>query len=220
MALDLDRRQLFRLGLAAATAWQLEPWTVQALAASAAPISPADVAATLEAFADTLIPGQKRSAADRAVAGAVKGPGAVQAGALELMHFPALGIGPGLPAFAAAINAQATAYAGRHRLLPDPTVPPFVALDFSHRTALAVELLSFSHPDYLAYYALAALTFIAYHTAGHLHTADAVRSGHPGLRAIGFPHPDADGLWRFPEYSYKRRLAHRHPHTTRTGNPA
>ncbi|MGB8649696.1 MAG: DUF5987 family protein [Mycobacteriales bacterium] len=221
MALDLDRRQLLRLGVAAAAAWQLGPWAVQASsAASAAPSSPADVASTLEAFADTLIPGQKRDPADRAIAGVVKGPGAVQAGALDFMQFPAVGVAPALPALAAAVNARATAYAAAEGLVLDPTVPPLVGLGFADRTRLCVQLLDFSHPDYLAYYALAALTFIAFHTAGHLHTADAVRHGHPGLKVLGFPMPDADGLWRFPEFSYRRRVARPHPHTTRTGNPA
>lgn len=220
MGLELDRRQLLRLGLAAAAAWQLEPWAVGALAAPTDLPGPAAVTATLEAFADTVIPGAKRSKADRAIAGAARGPGAVQAGAVDLLSFPAVGLGPGLPALAGALNAKATAYCAKNGIVPDPTVPPFVALDFAHRTRLAVELCDFAQPDYLVFYALAALAFIAFHTAGHLHTPDAVRHGHPGLKAIGFPHPDPDGLWRFPHYSYKRRVAAPHPRTTRTGNPA
>ncbi len=217
MGLDLDRRQLLRLGLAAAAAWQLEPWAVPA---GAAPTGPVDATATLEAFADTMIPGSKRYAGDRAIAGAARGPGAVQAGALDLLRFPAVGLGPALPGLAALLDAKASAYAARNALMLDATVPPFVALDFAHRTRLAVELCDYSEPDYLVFYALAALAFIAFHTAGHLHTADAVRHGHPGLKAIGFPPPDRDGLWRFPHFSYRRRVAAPHPRTTRTGNPA
>ena len=222
MSFEIDRRQLLRLGFAAAAAWQLQPWSVHANATTVGlgPLSSVDVDTTLEAFADTLIPGQKRSPADRAVAGAVRGPGAVQAGALALMQFPPLGLGPGLPALAAAVNAQATSYAAAQRIALDPSVPPFVSLDFRQRTRLAVQLLDFSHPDYLAYYALAALAFLAFHTAGHLHTADAVRQGHPGLKALGFPMPDHDGFWRFPQFSYRRRVAHSHGRTTRTGHPA
>jgi hypothetical protein len=216
MTLELDRRQLLRLGFAAAVAWELAPW-VPAVGATAAPQPVVDI--TLEAFADTLIPGQKRYPGDRAVAGAAKGAGAVQAGALAFMRFPPVGVAPLLPAFAAAVNAEALTYAAQQRLVLDPTVPPFVALDFTHRTRLAVQLLDFSRPDYLLYYALAALAFLAFHTAGHLHTADAVRSGHPGLKRLGFPRPDADGLWRFPNASYHRRLARNHPGTTRTGHP-
>ena len=221
MSLELDRRQLLRLGFAAAAAWQLQPWSVHASAApDLGPLSAADVAMTLEAFSDTLIPGQKRDRADRAVAGAVRGPGAVQAGALALMQFPALGLAPGLPALSAMLNAEATSYAMTERITLDPSVPPFVSLDFRQRTRLAVQLLDFSHPDYLAYYALAALAFLAFHTAGHLHTADAVRQGHPGLKALGFPLPDSDGFWRFPHFSYRRRVARSHAGTTRSGHPA
>lgn len=218
MSLELDRRQLLRLGAAAAAAWQLQPWAVPARAASG--LTAADIDATLEAFADTMIPGEKRHRDDRAVAGAVRGPGAVQAGALAFMTFPALGVSPALPGLAASVNAAAVTYAGSNGMVLDPTAPPFVALPFADRTRLAVTLLDFSSPEYLPYYALGALAFLAFHTAGHLHTADAVRSGHPGLTEIGFPMPGSDGLWRFPEFSYRRQLAHTHPRTTRTGSPA
>ena len=148
MALELHRRQLLRLGLAAAAAWQLEPWAVHAVAAPAAgdPLSPVQVAMTLEAFSDTMIPGEKRYPADQAIAGAVNGSGAVQGGALDFMRFPPVGVAPALPALAAAINAKATLYAALQRLTPDPALPPFVALDFVHRTRLAVDLLDFSQP--------------------------------------------------------------------------
>ena len=56
---------------------------------------------TLEAFADTLIPGEKRFPADRAIAGVVSGAGAVQAGAIEMMNFPPVGFQPALPGLAA-----------------------------------------------------------------------------------------------------------------------
>ena len=65
---------------------------------------------------------------------------------------------------------------------------------------------------------VAALPFIAFYTAGHLPTPDAVRMGHPGLTSMGFPEPDPDHLWRFPEFSYRRRLARRYP-GTRKGSP-
>lgn len=222
MTLELHRRQLLRLGMAAAVAWQFEPWAVSAVAAPAGSdlLSPLQVAMTLEAFSDTMIPGEKRCPDDRAIAGAAAGPGAVQGGALDLMRFPPVGVAPALPTLAAAINAKALVYAVPHRLPLDPLLPSFVALDFAHRTQLAVDLLDFSHPDYLAYYALAALACLAFHTAGHLHTADAVRAGHPGLKTLGFPMPDTDGLWRFPDFSYRRAVARPHPHTTSAGSPA
>jgi len=216
VTLELDRRQLLRLGAAAAAAWQLGPWPLTGYA----DVPVVGVDATLEAFADTMIPGAKRSPADRAIAGAAHGPGAVQAGALDLLYFPTLGIATVLPAFASAINAKALTYAAEHQLVLDPTVPAYVALGFADRTRLAVQVLDYSEPDYLLFYAVAALAFIAFHTAGHLHTADAVRHGHPGLKAIRFPQPDRDGLWRYPHYSYQQDVAAPHHGTTRTGNPA
>jgi hypothetical protein len=174
---------------------------------------------TLEAWSDTIVPGEKRNARDRAIAGACAGPGAVQAGVWDLMNDPDVGLAPAIPAIVALLNTQATGYAATHRVQLDLTVPPFVALPFQHRTALAEQLLEPSRVDQLLWYALAAMAMLAFHTAAQLDTAAAVRAGHPGLAWIGFPAPDPDGLWRFPHFSYRRALAHKHPQTTRTGNP-
>jgi hypothetical protein len=220
-SLTLSRRRLLELATGAFVLWQAAPWVDTVLAHAGPPggTSSDTVTTTLEAFADTLIPGQKRYDGDHAIAGAARGPGAVQAGAVDLMWFPAAAIGPALPGFASALDAEATSYAAEHRRALDPTLPPFVALSFADRTELLLQLLEPTAPDYLAWWALAAMPFLAFHTAAHLHTADAVRRGHPGLRSIGFPRPDRDGLWRFPRFSYRRRLAHRHPHTTSHGSP-
>jgi hypothetical protein len=218
--LHLTRRQLLRAVAAAAAAWKLRPWSIIAPPAFAQTL-PDDpiIVPTLEAFSDTLIPGEKRSPADRAIAGVATGGGAVQAGALDLMNFPAAGTAATLPAFAAALNTFATTYAVQNAIVLDPTVPPLVALDFAGRTDVLVGLLDSTGPEQIAFFALAALAFLAYHTAGHLHLADAVRNGHAGMAALGFPQPDADDLWRFPEFSYRRRLADEHPRTSKRGNP-
>jgi hypothetical protein len=144
----------------------------------------------------------------------------VQAGALDLMTFGPVGLAPALPGLAAGLNAEAVRYAATAGVLLDPTVPPFVALSFEHRTALALELLEGTLPDQLAWYGLAGVATLAFHTAGHLSTAEAVRSGHPGLAWIDFPPPDPDGLWRYPVFSYRRVLAEPHPRTTASGHPA
>ena len=174
---------------------------------------------TLEAWSDTIVPGQKRTPTDRAVAGACAGPGAVQAGVWDLMNDPDVGLSPALPAFVTLLNTQAAAYAATHHRRLDLTVPPFVSLNFADRTALAVALLDPKHVDQLLWYALAAMPMLAFHTAAQLDTATAMRDGHPGLAWIGFPEPDADGLWRFPDFSYRLPLAAAHPATTSTGNP-
>src|ERR1043166_2138007 len=217
--IEISRRQLLKVAAAAAAAWKLGPWPIGAprAFAQALPDDPLTVA-TLEAFADTLIPGEKRSPLDRAIAGAAAGPGAVQAGALTMMEFPAAGTAPALPVLAAGLDAHATAFAAANGILLDPTVPPFVSLDFAQRTALLVEIMDGGDPDQLAYFALAGIVFIAYHTAGFLHTTDALATGHPGLVAIRFPPPDADGKGRSPAFSYGRALAPTHPRARR-GSP-
>jgi hypothetical protein len=37
---------------------------------------------------------------------------------------------------------------------------------------------------------------------------------------MGWGLPDDDGLWRFPQYTYGRKLAEVHPGTTSSGSPA
>jgi hypothetical protein len=136
------------------------------------------------------------------------------------MRFGPTGVAEVLPAFVAALTAEATAYAATRHLSIDPTLPPFVALRYRDRKTLVAQLTSSSISDeQLLWFAFSGLVFLAYHTAGHLHTAHAVRSGHPGLEAIGFPQPDHDDLWRFPHFSYRRPLAHTHPATTHGGHP-
>jgi len=118
------------------------------------------------------------------------------------------------------LNGYAVFYALFHGIALDPKVPAFVALDFASRTALLVKILGadgVTAPDPV-FYGLASVAFFAYHTAGYLPTVVAIRRGHPGLVAIGFPPPDPDGVWRFPKFSYRRVLAVAHPHS-HGGNP-
>lgn len=68
---------------------------------------------TLEAYADTIVPGEKRFPEDRSVAGAAPGPGAVEAGALDLLNHDATGVTAGLPYLVQSLNDHAKAYAGR-----------------------------------------------------------------------------------------------------------
>jgi hypothetical protein len=178
------------------------------------------VDATLESFADTMIPGERRFPGDRVVAGAAGGAGAVQAGAVLLLHLPEAGMEALLPELATLLNVEATAYAVRHVLVLDPTVPPMVALPFDARTALAGELLDPAHADQQIWILLAFMVFLAFHTAGFEHTADAVSRGHPGLARLRFPAADPDGLYRYPDFSYRRQLAGSHPQTTKGGSPA
>jgi enediyne biosynthesis protein E8 len=175
---------------------------------------------TIEAFADTIVPGEKRWPDDRAVSGAAAGGGAVAAGALELLEHPASGYAAVLEPLAGALNAHASRYAEEQGRALDPSVPPFVALEHADRTRLLQELLAVDHPEKEMWVGLALFSNMAFDSAAHMGTHAALAAGHPGLLTIGYHRPDADGLWRFPEYSYGRPLAPLHPHTTSTGSPA
>jgi hypothetical protein len=175
---------------------------------------------TLEAFADTIIPGEKRSPDDDAIAGAAPGGGAVTAGAIELLEWPATGVTGWLGDLAAALNQHARAYAAELGLTPDDGLPPFVALSFEHRTALVARLTAPEHPEKAFWVSLALFSNMAYDSAAHISTAEAIAAGHPGLTAMGMAKPDADGLWRFPQHTYGRPLADLHPDTTPSGSPA
>lgn len=176
--------------------------------------------ATLEAFADTIVPGEKRSPDDRAIAGAAPGPGAVAAGAVELLQTPATGLTAGLDGLVDVLNDHARSYAAEHGLSLEEADPPFVALAFEHRTALARALLAPGHPEKEFWVLLTLFSNMAFDSAAHQHTSEAIADGHPGLAAMGITTPDADGLWRFSEHSYGRKLAEVHPDTTPSGSPA
>jgi len=215
----LSRRALLTRTAALAAAWTLSPWAISAPPRFSRSVDPTSMTQTLEAFADTLIPGEKRFPTDRAIAGVVSGAGAVQAGAIDMLNFPPVGFQPALPGLALTLNLFAVLHALEQRITLSLTVPPMVELDFAARTDLLVKILDSSGPEQAAFSGLASVIFVAYHTAGHLPTADAIQAGHPGLKAIGFPPPDPDGLWRFPQFSYRRALAQPHPQSRR-GNPS
>ncbi|HEU5471763.1 MAG TPA: DUF5987 family protein [Actinophytocola sp.] len=168
---------------------------------------------TLEAFADTIIPGEKRSPDDHAIAGVSEGGGAVAAGALELLHDQAAGVVAGLPYLAASLNGHAQTHAAERGLELDGSLPAFVALSYPDRVAVVERLTTPGHPEKDGWVLLALFSNMAFDVAAHRHTVEALESGHPGLLAMGFTKPDADGLWRFAEYSYGAELAKRHPDT-------
>lgn len=179
-----------------------------------------DRTSTLEAFADTILPGAKRGPDDRAIAGVCDDPGAVEAGALDLLYDPATGVGDGLAHLAQSLNGHATAFAEEHGRTLDEDVPPFVALDYEDRVALVARLTAPGHPEQSGWVLLAMFSNMAFDSAAHRSTAEAIADGHPGLLQMGFAEPDDDGLWRFPDFSYGQELAKRHPDTTESGSPA
>lgn len=175
---------------------------------------------TLEAFADTIIPGEKRSADDVAIAGVSTGGGAVAAGAVDLLMMPAGGLDGLLDGLVVALNEHAGEYARRNGIVVEDPDAAFVTLDFDHRIGLLSELIKPGHPEKEIWVALVMFCNMAFDTGAHLHTTEALAAGHPGLVTMGFEQPDSDGLWRFPDFSYRRALADLHPNTTPTGSPA
>jgi hypothetical protein len=172
----------------------------------------------LEAWADTIIPGEKRSPQDRAIAGVCAGGGAVTSGALEVLRSEEGGMGPLLDDLADALDAHARAYCEQQGLDADPG-SPFVGLSYEHRAALVTALMAPGHPENMMWRGITMFSFMAWDTGAHMSTAQALASGHPGLTTMGFAGPDADGLWRFPDFSYRRALSEPHPDTTPTGSP-
>lgn len=187
------------------------------------PVVTAAMTMTLEALADTVVPGCKRAGVpdgDPAIAGVSDTPGAVAAGALELLHTPATGLTEGLPYLAPMLDAHALTWAGERGLTLDPELPAFVALDYDERAGLVDSLTRPGHPEREGWVGMVLFCNMAFDSAAHLPTAQAIAEGHPGLGAMGFAGPDADGLWRFPAFSYGRELAAVHPDTTPSGSPA
>jgi hypothetical protein len=189
---------------------------------AAAPVAALDPAAvsTLEAFADTIVPGAKRGPDDVSIAGATTGPGAVQAGAIDLLVMPEAAIVGALPQLVAGLNAYATGYAAGHGIALDPALPPFVGLGFVDRTALVEQLTAMTNPDRSNWTTLALLVSLAFDQASQLPIRTALANHHAGLTTLGFPAPNADGLWRFSRFSYGRPLARLHPDTTPKGSLA
>ncbi|MEU1531892.1 DUF5987 family protein [Streptomyces fagopyri] len=217
-----DRRTILKAlaaTLAGLSVGGLDP-SASAASASADAASESWTTQTLGAFADTLIPGERRYPGDVVVAGAVAGPGAVQAGAVTLLHSPELPVAPLLPAIAALLDARAVAYAALRLIWLSPSRPPFVGLSFADRTALVGGLFDPDDLDRPIWQVMSLLVGLAFDTAGQQDTVEALGQGHPGLTWLRFPEPDADGLWRFPEFSYGRPLAALHPNTTPSGSPA
>jgi hypothetical protein len=175
---------------------------------------------TLEAFADTIIPGEKRHPDDHAIAGVSEGGGAVAAGALEVLEHAASGVAAGLPYLAVSLNGHAQNYAQEHGIALDDELPAFVALSYEDRAEVVATLTRPGHPEKDGWVLLALFSNMAFDIAPHKHTIEAMEEGHPGLTAIGLTKPDADGLWRFPDFSYGRELAQPRPDTTPSGSPA
>lgn len=194
----LTRRQVLQRGSTAA---------LGALVASALPLvapgtaraqSPSMPDGTLQAFADTMIPGRKvaKTALGHpvdplAIAGVDPRPGAVEADALALYHHPEVGFDDLEPTFLAQLESESLRHGS-----------DFLHLDFPARVQVCLAGLDFSNQSRLLWEAAAAVPFTAFCAAALIHNAtwrDA-----PGYRVMGLPGTAPGGYRR---YSYRRRMS-------------
>ena len=193
----LTRRNLLaraaQTGLAAIVARALP----LAAPAAAAPL-PGDPDATLQAFADTIIPGRKAETTDlgnpihpMAIAGVDDEPGAVEADALALYHHPLTGFDALEPTFLAHLSAQSLAHGA-----------DFLSLKFEDRVAVCIAGLDYSNPDRLVWEAAAAVPFTAFCAAALVEEQTAAKAS--GYRVMGLPGAAPHG---YKGFSYRRKLA-------------
>ncbi len=155
--------------------------------------------ATLQAVADTFIPGRPATVTDlgneidpRAIAGVHHEPGAVEADALALFHHPLIGFDALAGPFLAELQARSLPRGGQ-----------FIDLDFARRIAVMKDGLAASNPAVTVWEAAAAVPFAAFMAEAMVPEAAIATAsgyqviGHPGIA----PHGYAD-------FSYRRKLSH------------
>jgi hypothetical protein len=182
-----------------------------ALVASAAPVArellltqPAEAQVllgadgSLQAFADTMIPGRKATRTDLgnpivdgAIAGVDGRPGAVEADALALYHHRLTGFDTLQPAFLTDLEARSLPLGG-----------PFIGLPFDKRVEVCKAGLAFSNSSRQLWEAAAAVPFTAFCAAALVPEQTAAKAS--GYRVMGLPGAAPRGYRRF---SYRRKLA-------------
>jgi len=198
----LSRRQVLQrataLGLGGMVLSALP--TVERLFGAVDPASADDVLAdpTLQAFADTMIPGRKALLTDLgkpihplAIAGAHSEPGAVEADALLLFHSPLIGFDLLSPPFLAEIETRSLTKGA-----------PFLNLSFAKRVAVCVEGLDPQNPSVLVWEAATAVPFAAFLVAAMQKNATIDTAS--GYQVMGHPGTAPNG---YADFSYKRKLS-------------
>jgi hypothetical protein len=162
---------------------------------------------TLQAFADTMIPGRRIAATETgapvhplAIAGVDRLPGAVETDALALYRHPKIGFDTLEPAFLGDLTLRA---GGR----------PFLELSFDERTSVCVAGLSFDSESRVLWEAAAAVPFTSFCAAALSHEQVAAKAA--GYRVMGLPGRSRG--YTPAQASFRRRLARER---TRTGNLA
>jgi hypothetical protein len=153
---------------------------------------------TLQAFADTILPGRKVATTDLgnavhplAIAGVDALPGAVEADALALFHHPLIGFDALAPALLADLSARSL-----------PRGAAFLDLPFDKRVGVLVAGLAFDNPSRVVWEAAAAVPFTAFCAAALVRNATAAQAS--GYRVMGLPGIAPNG---YRDFSYGKRLA-------------
>jgi hypothetical protein len=198
---DLTRRGLLArggvLGLAALVAYAGP--VARALVAPPPAFAEPDLAdGTLQAFADTMIPGRRATRTDlgneihpRAIAGVDPLPGAVESDALALYHHRQIGFDALEPNFLADLSTRSLAQGG-----------DFLSLDFPTRVKVCLAGLAFDNPLRVVWEAAAAVPFTAFCAAAMIPNATAAKAS--GYRVMGLPGIAPKG---YPDFSYRKKLA-------------
>ena len=192
----LQRAGAFGLGALMLSAAPLAQDLVRAGPAHAQAVEPD---ATLQAFADTIIPGRKAERTDlgnvihpQAIAGVDSRPGAVEADVLELYHHPLTGFDALEPAFLAELQQRSL----------NIGLGDFVSLNFDRRVAVCKSGLDFANPGRVIWEAAAAVPFTAFCAAALVPEQRKEKAS--GYRVMGLPGAEPVGYRRF---SYRRKLA-------------
>lgn len=206
VAAELSRRDFLRrtsaLGAAALVAQAL-PLADHLTAQAAYAADPTLDDATLQAYADTIIPGRRAANTDlgdpihpQAIAGVDPDPGAVEADALRLFHDPLIGFDALEPAFLAELSVRSLPQGGAFLMLP-----------YEKRVQVVLAGFDFGNPTRLLWEAATAVPFTAFcaaavHPYGNSQNASGYRvMGYPG----GGPN-DAPVMYPYSA-SYRRKLA-------------
>ena len=174
------------------------PLAEQMIAANPAlaAVTPDD--ATLQAFADTIIPGRKVDKTDlgneidpQAIAGVDTLPGAVEADTLALMKDPRVGFEALAVPFLADLEGRALSQGGL-----------FLQLPFDKRVAVCLSGLDFGNGSRTLWEAAAAVPFTAF-CAAALHPIGTSQNA-SGYRVMGYPGAAPNG---YKGFSYGRKLS-------------
>jgi len=191
----LSRREVLTAGLGALVASAL-PLATHAPPAYAADVSLTD--ATLQAFADTILPGRKATRTDLgngihplAIAGVDAAPGAVETDALALFHHPEVGFDVLAPAFLGELEARSLLHGG-----------DFLHLGWGARVKTCLDGLDYGNPTRLVWEAASAVPFTAFCAAALIRNATAATAS--GYRVMGLPGTAPNG---YRGFSYGRRLS-------------